>query len=107
MSTPFEIPLVPGKSQKFAISLNAIQYSLLFKWVDAPDGGWTVDILDSTGAPIIQGVPLVTGADLLAQYGYLDLGGSLIVQTDGDQAAVPTFNNLGQASHLYYVIPTP
>jgi hypothetical protein len=46
---------------------------------------------------------LVTGADLLEQFGYLDLGGAFIVQTDHDIDAVPTFANLGTAGRLYFV----
>lgn len=102
--TTYEIPLVPSQNQKLTISLNGVQYTLIFNWVDADQGGWTVDIMDSTDAPIIQGIPLITGADLLAQYAYLNLGGQLLVQSDAILTDVPTYSNLGQGSHLYYVV---
>jgi hypothetical protein len=48
------------------------------------------------GRPDPQGVPLVTGVDLLAQYAYLGFIGSLVVQTDHDPDATPTYENLGE-----------
>jgi hypothetical protein len=65
---------------------------------------WLLDIADTTETPILQGVPLVTGEDLLAQYRYLTNlpPGQLVVSTDGSPDALPTFTNLGVASHLYY-----
>lgn len=46
---------------------------------------------------------MVTGADLLAQYGYLGFGGSLYVQTVQNPDATPTFTNLGTDCNLYWV----
>jgi hypothetical protein len=48
---------------------------------------------------------LVTGSDLLAQFAYLKLGGHLVVLSEGETFALPTFENLGSGSHLYWVIP--
>lgn len=100
-----EIPLVGGP-QDMSIPLNGVTYRMTVLWRDAPtmDGGWCVDIADSGGNPIVQGIPLVTGANLLEQYEYLNINGELWVQTDNDIDAVPTFDNLGQASHLYFVM---
>ena len=97
-----EIPLSPNP-QTFGITLANVAYQVTVIWRDAAFGGWVVDIADDQGNPIIQGIPLITGADLLEQYAYLGLGGSLIVQTDHDVDAVPTYANLGQTSHLYFV----
>jgi len=63
---------------------------------------WVIDISDSSGNPLVQGIPLVCGADLLGQYGYLGLGGELIVQTDNSPDTPPTFTNLGASGHLYF-----
>ena len=49
--------------------------------------------------------PLVPGVDLLAQYRYLGFTGSLVVQTDNDPNADPTYDSLGQTSQLYFVTP--
>lgn len=100
----FEIPLSP-QAQKFNIQLGTVTYNLRLSWNDAPTGGWVLDLLDVNDVPIICGIPLITGADLLEQYDYLNIGGSLEVQTDFDVNAVPTFQNLGIQSHLYFITP--
>lgn len=102
----FEIPLTP-QPQKFSIQLGQVTYNMRVFWCDAPTGGWVVDINDSDDIPIINGVPLVTGANLLEQLDYLNIPGQLIVQTDFDVNAVPTFGNLGVQSHLYFITPDP
>lgn len=66
---------------------------------------WVVDILDQDGNPILMGVPLVTGCDLLEQFAYLGFGLQMIAQTDFDTDAVPTFENLGREGHLYLLTP--
>lgn len=65
-------------------------------------GAWILDIYDATNAPIVAGIPLIPGIDLLYQYQYLNFGGSLVVSTDSTQS-VPTFDGLGTTSHLYFV----
>lgn len=100
----FEIPLSP-QPQKFQIPLNGVTYGMILRYIDTDMGGWVLDILESDDTPIIQGIPLVTGEDLLAQYAYLGIVGGLIVQTDHDVNAVPTYANLGVSSHLYFRTP--
>lgn len=97
----FEIPLL-ATPQNLSVVLNNALYNLLVQWCD-PASCWIVDIADANDNLLVQGVPLVTGADLLAQYGYLGFGGKLIVQTDNNTDAIPTFDNLGKTSHLYFV----
>jgi hypothetical protein len=60
-----------------------------------------MDLSDIYNNPILQGIPLVTGADLLGPYGYLGLGFSLVVQTSNSANAVPTFDNLGNQGNLF------
>lgn len=98
----FEIPFVPGTPQTMQISLAGIVYGIKVRWCD-PASCWTMDISDANGNPIIQGVPIITGADLLSQFEYLGIGGALIAQTDTDADAVPTFDNLGSQAGLYFV----
>lgn len=104
MTQVLEIPL-SAQPQKFDITLNGIEYGLTFKY--HPYTGWVMDIADETGSPILQGAPLVTGADLLDQFEYLGIGGNggMQVQSDFNPNDVPTFDNLGTTSHLYFVIP--
>lgn len=104
MST-FQVPLKTGTPQTFQVSLSGTTYQLTLRYRNCAEGGWTLDIDDSAGNAILRGVPLVTGANLLAQYGYLHLGGGLFVQTTSDPDAAPTFDNLGSDGLLYWVVP--
>lgn len=98
----YEIPLSP-RPQTFGITLAGRALNLTLLWRNVDEGGWVLDIADGENVPIVRGIPLVTGADLLGQYAYLGFGGQLIVQTDHDTDAVPTWENLGDTSHLYFV----
>lgn len=107
----YEIPL-SGAPQRFAIELPGapVNYVMTFQWRDAPDGmagggGWVLDIADADGTAMVCGIPLVTGADLLAQYAYLNFGGQLAVHSAGIPDATPTFNNLGTGSRVYWITP--
>ena len=100
----FEIPL-SAAAQRFGITLAGTEYIMAVAYHDCVDGGgWTFDLLDSGGNNILCGQPLVTGCDLLEQFGYLAIGVQLRVYTDGDPDAVPTFLNLGTTAHLYAII---
>lgn len=66
-------------------------------------GGWVIDISDRAGAQLVNGIPLVTGCDLLAQHKHLGFAGELRVQTSDAPDETPTFVNLGEQSHLYWI----
>jgi hypothetical protein len=105
--TIWTIPLYPS-AQSISIALSGTRYHMTFLYRDGPPdccggAGWVVDIADSQGNPLVCGVPLVTGADLLEQYAYLNFGGKLGVISDGDPTAVPTFNALGVTSRVVWV----
>jgi hypothetical protein len=102
--TTYLIPL-QNIPQTFTISLNAVVYTMTCKWNDSQDAGWVIDLYDETGTnAIVCNIPLITGADLLSGLEYLGIGGSLIVYTNGDDTAVPTLDNLGVDSNLYFVV---
>ena len=101
--TVVEVPL-SAQPETFSISLGGIAYQLTVIYRDAAEGGWVLDIADANGTPVVGGIPLVTGCDLLEQYAHLGFTGGLAVQTDHDTFAVPTFANLGSRSHLYFVV---
>ena len=103
MTTYYEIPL-SSTPQTFQIPLAGVTYQLTVRW-NWVNASWILDIADSSGSAIVSGIPLVTGADLLEQYGYLNLGGSLYVQTDNDPNAVPTYADLGTTGHVYFAVP--
>lgn len=97
----YEIPLIAA-NQSFRVTLIGVTYAMKVRW-SAPSACWVLDIADTNDVPIITGIPIVTGADLLEPYKTLGIGGQLIAQTDYDTDAVPTFDNLGSLGRLYFV----
>jgi len=96
-----EIPLTP-KPQYFNIDLAKRTY----RFVLAYRNGWTLDVYSTEhdpAEPIILGLPLVTGVDILSQYQHLGIGGALVILSDSTVFAEPTRDNLGQATRLYFV----
>lgn len=104
MSATYLIPLLP-QPQRLAVQLAGVNYNLRTYW-NGPVGCWNMDIADADDNPILGGIALVTGADLLEQFGYLDFGGQLVVyDTVGPADAVPGFSGLGTTGGLYFVTP--
>lgn len=97
MTSVFQIPLSP-QAQHFDVALNGNTYNMSLVWNPAANA-WILDLFDGNGNALVQGLPLVTGADLLQQFAYLGLGGALMV----DQ--VPTFESLGTIGQLFFVTP--
>lgn len=95
-----EIPLSPD-NQQFTTAINGVNYSIMTLWRD--EAGWVIDLLNSSGTAIVTGIPLVTGANLLAQFGYLSLGFGLVVVCDDPAQDYPTREDLGTKSHLLAV----
>ncbi len=102
MGSYYTVPLIPNP-QQFTISLSGITYTFTFNYRNNAQGGWVLDIGDANNNPIAQGLPLVTGSNMLKQLGYLGFSGGLFVQTLTDPDAVPTFANLGSNGLLFYV----
>jgi Domain of unknown function (DUF6983) len=102
MATYWEVPLKAAQPQSITVTLSGVTYGMNFKWFEQARS-WIVDISDVNNNPILLGVPLITGADLLEQYKHLGFVGSLWCATDGDPAAQPNFSTLGDTAHLYYV----
>jgi hypothetical protein len=105
MPSYFNIPLQVGTPQTFTIALSGVTYTFTLQYRNDPGGtgGWVLDIADASGNPLVQGIPLVTGTNLLEQYAYLGFGGGLYVQNASNPDAVPTFEDLGSDSLLYWV----
>lgn len=92
-----EIPLT-ANNQSFSVTINSVDYRMSIIWRDA---FWGLDIYDTNDEPLALALPLITGADLLAQYAYLNLEFSLIVLCDKVGQENPTQDDLGTYSHLY------
>ncbi|MGE4191783.1 MAG: hypothetical protein AB7E51_00190 [Pseudodesulfovibrio sp.] len=98
----YVIPLT-GEPEIFTITLAGVEYQLTVRWNDAAQGGWMLDLAEpDNGADILLGVPLVTGTDLLGQYGHLGIGGQLIVWS-GDSEDAPARDSLGAKVKLYFI----
>lgn len=63
----YVIPLTP-EPQRFSIVLAGRELLLAVRWMDAPEGGWLLDMADAEGVPLVSGIPLVAGCDLLEPY---------------------------------------
>lgn len=100
--TAYEIPLSPAP-QTFLIGLGSRQVRMTFKWNDVA-GHWVLDLEEPTGEPIIMGIPVVTGVDLLAPYGYLGFDGQIIVQSQANIDDIPTFETLGGDGLVFYLL---
>ncbi|VFR31931.1 probable bacteriophage protein STY1063 [plant metagenome] len=94
----YEIPLSPTP-QRFSILLGGTSYQLTLRYRE----GWFLDVADATGTPMLSGVPLVTGIDLLGQHRHLGFAGALRVQGAAHPDDVPTFDDLGVGAKLYWV----
>lgn len=104
------IPLVAA-AQIFTINLAGVEYTLTSRWNDMDydgNGSWILDIADATNIPLACNIPLITGADCLDGLAYLGIQGSLYVLTAGSSPFdVPTFENLGIDSNLYFQTSVP
>lgn len=96
----FEIPLQAG-AQELTVPLGGVAYRLRLWWCDGITPAWMLDISTEQGAPLVRGIPLLPGADLLEQHAHLGILGRLGVVADG----VPTYDSLGTSTKLYFVTP--
>lgn len=93
-----EIPLSP-ENQRFSISVAGQSLQMAVTACCFLVSGYHGQY---RGRPD-KGIPLITGANLLAQYRYLGLGFSLYVNCDDPANDNPTQTDLGIKSHLYAV----
>jgi hypothetical protein len=104
MSNFYQIPLIASQ-QSFTITLNGVAYSMRLIFCDDPTAGWILDIGDSNGLPILCGIPLKIGINLLQQYSYLGLGGGLMAVLSGDNLSIG-YTDLSVNAQLYFVVTT-
>lgn len=98
----FELP-TSSTAQTYQVALGGVLYQVTFRWIDVAQY-WIVDIGDSTGELIVGSLPLEPGYDLLGQYAYLGIGGSLVVANDASPDNPPDYASLGTLAHIYYVV---
>jgi hypothetical protein len=109
MATIAEIPTLAGQPFSENVTWDGVAYALQFKWNPSIQA-WMLDISDTAGVPLLMGLALVTGCDVLEQFIYLPLGAhtAITVMTIGPGISpdtVPNFDNLGADGHVYLVMP--
>ena len=92
------LPLTSAPNQGLTASLNVnggtvnLQIILNFNEMG---GFWVLSISDRNGVPLLNSVPLITGAypgaNILAPYQYLEIGSAYVINTSG--VIVPDFPN--------------
>ncbi len=104
MPDVYELPLEPI-SQTFAFALAGAEVRVTLAWRNAGGSGWCMSLADGDGNPLVSGLPLVTGCDLLGQHRHLGLPFELWVRGGPDDPlSVPTYAGLGTQARLYAVV---
>lgn len=98
----FALPLSP-QPQTLSVTLLGTTYNLRTRWSQLQNC-WCIDFADQDNNPIVGSIPLVTGADLLQQYLYLNFGGGLYVyDSQLPPNMVPGFTDLGVTAQILFV----
>lgn len=103
MSTTSQIPVTAGTPQRFTITLSGVEYQMTLRFNQFL-AAWVLNLGLPDGTALIDGLTLVTGEDLLAQYRHLGIPGSLTVVGDADVDSMPTFAQFGTDSHFLYTV---
>jgi hypothetical protein len=98
--TTYEIPLSAG-AQSFNARIFANVYRLRLLFADGQNPCWLLDIGDQDGVDLVCGIPVIPGADLLAQYPEIGFGFSLKCAVTKAPDAVPQYADMGDTMHLY------
>jgi hypothetical protein len=75
---------------------------MVFEW-NPTANVWQIHLSDKGGNRLLSSIPVVTGADLLAAYSYMNLGGGLIAASDDNIHSPPTYDNLGVLGRVYFI----
>ena len=98
------IPL-SARPQRLQVLLAGVIYGIRLYWL-VPANCWAIDLSDHNGNPLISGIALVTGGDLFAQFGYINLGGQLLVMSDNQPLASadpPGWRDLDVTGHVFFI----
>lgn len=98
----YEVPL-SARSQRTSITLLNTTYQLAITWRDAISH-WVLDMSDGQGSPVLQGIPLIAGTNLLGQFKHLGIGAGLLVMLDNGTDETVTYPGLGSSAHVRFVV---
>jgi len=93
-----EIPLNSGP-ERFGLAINGVNYRFRTGYANADGSGWYLDISHDDGSPLISGMALVPGTNLMAPYSYMGLNFALLMTSESGDP--PLFGELGTACRLY------
>lgn len=100
MAQFYEIPTGPS-ARTLSTVLAGQTYSLRLAYAEAPEGGWFIDIADDAGKPLIAGLMLTSGPDLLQPYPNLGIKAKLYLVPDAGAGPL-SYDNLGLSWHLIF-----
>lgn len=92
----YEIPLNYG-NQKFNIKLGTAQYKLQLIYRAEQ---WYLDIFDTAENPLIAGLPMLVGDNLLAQHQHIIKGALYVLNTNEDESQA--FSDLNTRIKLFW-----
>lgn len=101
------VPLTnqPYSEQEFKLTLKNrrnINIKLKLRYNDLC-ADWTAEVIDnSTGKTLIDTLPLVTGVNLLEQFGYLNIGEAYVIPTTDTELMMPDNTTLGSVFVLVW-----
>lgn len=107
MSTQI-VPLNTAPNQTFTVQLTVdgspLTLNLTLSY-SAMSGWWQLGIANAQNTVLVAAVPLVTGwypcANLLAQYGYMQIGSAYLLNTGSSSVDYPGINDLPSFSLLW------
>lgn len=102
------VPLTQAPNQTFTVQLIVDGAPLTLNFAltySAMSGWWQLAVFNAQNAPLIASVPLVTGyypaANMLAQYGYLQIGSAYLLNTGNSPDDYPGASDLTAFSLLW------
>jgi hypothetical protein len=103
------LPLTPAAQQTITATLQVNGGSLtlgISQYWNRVGGFWCFDIYSASGALLVSSVPLITGdwpgANILAQYEYLQIGEAYVINQNGAATDWPNDVNLGSGFILLW-----
>lgn len=88
--------------QKFQITLSEVIYTLEFRYNGRMDR-WMMNINDSSGNQILQGLPILVNRNLTGQYSTLSIPTGVFFATDDSgQGVQPSLNSFSVDHTLWY-----
>jgi hypothetical protein len=99
--TVYSLPVKPYPV-KFRTMVNDTDYWFATQYREADEAGWVLDILNANENPLIMGIALVSGLDLMWQYHHMALDFSLVMSCR-ENRGTPTYESLGSQDELLLV----